>query len=165
MKIQRVIAIGGGALLLSLSAAGYVAAHEKLSKSVCANPHPETLCDSSNTCGSASVTCAVDVKRTSSSTSSTAAVPSAKGNKLFCVGVGTTVKWASDSKNTGFVIDFGASTPFEPAATILGGSDRAVSVVSKKAGCYKYSVGACVSGGISGMCESAEAEVIVTGAK
>ncbi len=165
MKIQRVIAISGGVFLLSLSAAGHVAAHEKLSKSVCANPHPETLCDSGNTCGSASVPCAVDVKRTANSTSATAAVPSAKGNAVFCVGVGTTVKWASDSKNTGFVIDFGASSPFAPAGTILGGSDRAVSVVTKKPGCYKYSVGACVSGGISGMCESAEAEIIATGGK
>jgi plastocyanin len=164
VKIERVFAIASGVFLFSLSGPGDLAAHEKLSKSVCANPKPETLCDSGNTCGKKTVPCAVDVKRTASSTSATAAVPNAKGNQVFCVAVGTPVKWYSTSKKTGFIVDFGSASPFAEE-TVIGGSDREVSTVTKKPGCYKYSVGACYSGGLSGMCESAEAEVIATGGK
>ena len=166
MKIERVFAIATGVLLLFGPTTGDLGAHEKLSgKSACANPKPETLCDSGNTCGSATVPCAVDVKRTANSTSSTAAVPNKGGNKLFCVGVGTPVKWHSSDKNTGFVVDFGTTSPFAERTTVIGGSDREVSISASKLGCYKYSAGACVSGGLSGMCESAEAELVVTGAK
>jgi hypothetical protein len=34
--------------------------------------------------------------------------------------------------------------------------------MANKKGCYKYSVGACISGAIYGMCGSAETELVVT---
>jgi plastocyanin len=106
----------------------------------------------------------VDVKRTSDGASTTASIPNAKGNAAFCVKVGTTVTWKSTSKDIGFLIDIGPASPFEPSGAIIGGSDRSVSVVAKKPGCYKYSAGACMSGEIYGMCGSGVAEVIITGA-
>jgi hypothetical protein len=143
---------------LLLVAGGGLAAEE----SVCAAPHPEATCTAANTCGSATAPCDVDIKRTGNGASATPVLPDAKSNKPFCAKVGTTLRWQSTSKNTGFVIDFGSASPFEPEAAIIGGSDRTVSVVAKKAGCYKYSVGACLSGSISGMCGSDNAEVILT---
>jgi len=77
------------------------------------------------------------------------------------VKAGTTVIWKSTSKNIGFVVDPGTTSPFEPAGAIMGGSDRSVSVVAKTAGCYKYSAGACMSGAIYGMCKETSGEVIV----
>jgi hypothetical protein len=68
----------------------------------------------------------------------------------------------SRSKNVGFVVDFGPSSPFEQG-TIIGGSDRQVSAVAKNPGCHKFSAGACVSGAIYGMCGQTNAEIIVTG--
>jgi hypothetical protein len=103
----------------------------------------------------------VDVKRTADSASSTPSIPNAKGNSLFCVKVGTTVKWISTEKENGFVVDVGTSSPFDPAGAIIGGSDRAVSVVAKRPACVKYSAGACRSGASYGMCETANAELIV----
>jgi plastocyanin len=151
-------------LLLPFLAANPAAAEEKrpASKYVCSEPHPATFCNASNTCGSASEPCAVDVKRTGNAASATPSIPNAKGNKLFCVKAGTTVTWQSKSKDTGFVIDLGPTSPFEPAGSIIGGSEKPVSVVAKTAGCYKYSVGACLSGAVMGMCGSAETDLIVT---
>jgi hypothetical protein len=60
-------------------------------------------------------------------------------------------------------MDFGNSAPFDEGGTIMGGSDRSVSVVAKNAGCYKFSAGACVSGAIYGMCGTGNAEMIVVG--
>lgn len=61
------------------------------------------------------------------------------------------------------VVDVGPSSPFEPGGAIIGGTDRTISVVARKAGCYKYSAGACMSGAIYGMCGTADAEFIVKG--
>jgi hypothetical protein len=60
------------------------------------------------------------------------------------------------------VVDVGPASPFEPAGAIIGGSDRSVSVVAKRTGCFKYSAGACQSGATYGMCDTANAELIVT---
>jgi plastocyanin len=90
-------------------------------------------------------------------------IPNAKGNSLFCVKMGTTVQWKSTGKDIGFVVDFGPSSPFDPAGAIIGGSDRAITVVAKKPGCYKYSAGACMSGAMYGMCGEANVKLIVTG--
>jgi len=130
-------------------------------KSVCSTPHPENICGTSNTCGSASTPCTVDIKRTAESAASIASVAGAKANTPFCIKSGTKVTWQSLSKNTGFVIDFGSSSPFEPPGTILGGSDRSTTVVAKNPGCFKYSTGACVSGATYGMCDSVESDLIV----
>jgi plastocyanin len=131
-------------------------------KYACTEPNPAQLCTAANTCGSASAPCSVDVKRTSDGASSTPNIPGAKGNSLFCVKVGTTVTWNSTSKNNGFVVDVGTTSPFEPGGAIIGGSDRTVSVVAKKPGCFKYSAGACAAGGIYGMCDTANAELVIT---
>jgi hypothetical protein len=38
----------------------------------------------------------------------------------------------------------------------MGGSDRPITVVARKSGCYKYSVGACTPGTIYGMCGNSD---------
>jgi hypothetical protein len=150
------------AAVILLSIAG--SAEEKHNKkSVCSAPHPESICSSSNTCGSASAPCMVDVKRTAASAASIAGVSEPKANTPFCVKSGTKITWQSLSKETGFVIDFGSSSPFEPPGAILGGSDRSATVVAKSPGCFKYSTGACVSGAIYGMCDSVENDLIIVG--
>jgi len=151
------------AAVILLCIAGSAEEKRNNKKSVCSAPHPETICTSSNTCGSASTPCTVDVKRTAASTASIANVSDPKANTPFCVKSGTKVTWQSLSKDTGFVIDFGSSSPFEPAGTILGGSDRSATVVAKSPGCFKYSTGACVSGATYGMCDSVDSDVIVVG--
>ncbi len=130
-------------------------------KYACSESDPASLCNAENTCGSASDACTVDVKRTANSASATPSITKPKSNGLFCVKQGTSVVWKSTQKNTGFVIDFGPASPFEPQDTIIGGSNRDVSVAAKEPGCYKYSVGACVSGTTYGMCGSSNAEAVV----
>ncbi len=130
-------------------------------KYACSEPDPASMCTPANTCGSATTPCIVDVKRTADSASATPNIPGAKANSTFCVKVGTKVIWKSTSKNVGFVVDPSDASPFDPAGAIIGGSDRARTVVAKRPGCFKYSAGACVSGAIYGMCDSANAEVIV----
>jgi hypothetical protein len=154
--------------LALIPAAAFLTAGEKdhtSSKYVCSEPNPESMCTVSNTCGSDSAPCIMDVKRSgSSSASATPNIPNAKGNTLVCVRAGTKVEWHSSSKDTGFVLDFGASSPFEPSGSIVGGTDRPISVAAKRPGCFKYSAGACTSGSIYGMCGSADAKFIVTSA-
>jgi plastocyanin len=141
----------------------YTTGQSTNSKYACSEPHPAQLCTAANTCGSASTPCAVDVKRTANSASSTPMIPNAKANSLFCVAAGTTVQWKSTGKDIGFVVDFGPGSPFDPAGAIIGGSDRSITVVAKRPGCYKYSAGACMSGAIYGMCGEASVKLIVTG--
>jgi hypothetical protein len=86
----------------------------------------------------------------------------AKANTPFCVKVGTTVTWQTSAKNTGFIIDFGPSSPFDIPGAIIGGSDRPISVVAKRSGCYKFSLGACIAGSNYGMCGSTDSEIVVT---
>lgn len=148
--------------ILLLSLAGVTAAQSLSGKYACSEPTPAQLCNAANTCGSASSPCTVDVKRTSNGASTTASILNAKSNATFCVKVGTTVTWKSTSKDVGFLIDIGPASPFEPGGAIIGGSDRSVSVVAKKPGCYKYSAGACMSGEIYGMCGSRTAELIIS---
>src|SRR5271154_2550632 len=150
-------------LVISLSLVTAVAgAQSKKSKYSCDEPNPQSLCNAGNTCGSPTAPCDVDVKRTAYAASATPQVPGAKGNALFCVRPGTTVNWKSTSKNTGFVVDVSDASPFDPGGAIIGGTSKDVSVVAKTSGCYKYSVGACISGALNGMCGNASAEVIIT---
>jgi plastocyanin len=163
MKMYRYFPIVCISLLLSVCGLiGHAGAQLKNNKSACSKPNPAQLCRTSNTCGSSSTPCTVDIKRTADGASATPSVPNAKGNVLFCVNVGTTVTWQSTAKNVGFVVDLGPASPFEPDRAIIGGSDRSVSVVAHKPGCYRYSVGACMSGATYGMCKEGSAEVIVT---
>jgi plastocyanin len=154
----------GFTLLVCALTAGYVRATERQQdskKHACTETNAASLATAANLCGSTSNPCVVDVKRTGSSVSITPTIQNTKRNPIFSVKAGTTITWESTQKNTGFVIDFGSSSPFDRAA-IIGGSDRSVSVVATKPGCYRYSAGACVAGAIQGMCDSADAELVVT---
>ncbi len=148
-------------LLPIVMLSAYAMAQSKSSKYACSEANPAQLCNASNTCGSASTPCSVDVKRTAYAASSTPDIPGAKSNSLFCVKVGTTVQWKSTSRNIGFVVDLGTTSPFDTGGAIIGGTDRAVSVVAKTPGCYKYSAGACMSGAVYGMCGQTNAELVI----
>ncbi len=163
---QRWFAICSTLLLLPvILIASYATAEEKKggSRYACDEPNPASLCNAGNTCGSASVPCTVDVKRTAYSSSATPGIPGAKGNQLFCVKTGTTVTWQATSKNTGFLIDFGPSSPFDPPDAIIGGSQKPATVKAARPGCFKYGFQASSSTAIYGMSKAAQAELIVTG--
>jgi len=129
----------------------------------CSEANPETQCNPGTTCGSSSAPCLVNIKRTGYSASATASIPNAKGNAVFWVKTGTTVTWQSNSKNTGFLIDFGPSSPFDPPDTIMGGNKKPVSVKAVKAGCFRYAFQATQSSAIRGMGEASRAELVVVG--
>ena len=162
MKIDRCFEISCSLLLSLFVLANYGIAQSKTSKYACLEPNPAQLCNAANTCGSASSSCTVDVKRTPNAASSTPSIPNPKSNALFCVKAGTTVTWISTGKDIGFVVDVGPSSPFEPPGAIIGGTNRSVLVVAMKKGCYKYSAGACMSGAAYGMCGTTNAKLIVT---
>jgi hypothetical protein len=162
MTLNRSFATKCTSLLLPIvMLSSYAPAQSKSSKYACTEANPAQLCTAANTCGSASSPCTVDVKRTSNAASSTPGIPNAKSNSLFCVKAGTTVQWKSTGKDIGFVVDVSSTSPFDPGGAIIGGTDRAISVVAKKPGCYKYSAGACMSGAIYGMCGQTSAELII----
>ena len=136
---------------------------KKLANDVCSAANPDSICSGPNICGSATSACEVDIKRSGGdSSSATPNISDAKTNGPFCVKVGTTMTFKSTSKDTGFILDFGASAPFDMGGAIMGGVDRPVSVVAKKPGCYTYSVGACTAGTIYGMCGDDVAQFIVS---
>jgi len=153
-------------LLLLLSLASFLVANgqdKRANKYVCAEANPGSICNASTRCGSKSEPCVVDLRRKGGTSATvTPGIPNAKANTPFCVKVGTTVTWQSSAKNTGFIVDFGPSSPFETPGAIIGGSDRPISVVAKRAGCYKFSLGACIAGTIYGMCGSTDSEIVVT---
>jgi hypothetical protein len=160
MKIHRTLVVG---LILSTSIClpATVAKAQAKGKYVCAERDPQSLCNTDNTC-SASGSCTLDIKRDGmNSATATPGFPKAKGNSLFCVKPGTTVTFQTSSKGTGFIVDPGPSSPFDPPDTIIGGAQKPVQVTAKRPGCFKYSIGACYSGSTFGMCGSGAAEVIV----
>jgi hypothetical protein len=67
LPCNHVYSAGVPAILLS----SYATAQSKSNKYACSEPNPAQLCDASNTCGSASAPCVVDVKRTANGASST----------------------------------------------------------------------------------------------
>src|SRR5208283_2515773 len=162
MNIQRYLTIYCALMLLPvLLIASFAVAEDKKkdsSQDVCSQASPASMCTASNTCGSA---CSIDVKRTSYSSSATPNVPGAKGDGIICVKTGTTVTWQSTAKNTGFLIDFGGTSPFDPPGTITGGTEKSVPVVAKTPGCYKYSFTASNSKAIYGMGKAAQAQLII----
>lgn len=164
MKIQRVTIHCALLLLPVLLLASLVTADDKKkdsSKDACANPNPASLCSAANTCGSASAPCTVNIKRTAYSSSATPSIPGAKGNDLFCVQAGTTVVWQSTNKGTGFLVDPGASSPFDPPGTFTGGTEKSVSTVAKTPGCITYHLSATAQGGTYGMSKATTAQLIV----
>lgn len=147
-------------LLLTALAAG-----DKKPKFSCTESNPQSVCSAATTCGSASAPCKIDIKwGVSNTASATPEIPDAKPNKPFCIKVGTSVTFYSTSKNTGFVIDFGPNSPFDTEGAIMGGADRPITVVAKRPGCFRYSVGACAAGAIYGMCGNSDTELVVTAA-
>jgi hypothetical protein len=153
-------------LMLVLVASLVVSApaeNKKGNKYACSEPTPASQCNQSNTCGSASTPCSMDVKRTSYSASATPSIAGAKANSLVCVKKGTKVTWQSSSKNTGFLVDFGASSPFDPPDPIVGGSKKSVEVQAATPGCYVYAFQASDSTGIYGMSKASQAELIILG--
>ncbi|MFZ0707981.1 MAG: hypothetical protein WAM71_20445 [Candidatus Korobacteraceae bacterium] len=157
MKSRQLILIS----LIGLFVLAGQAMAQKKDKYACSEQKPETLCNADNTCGSASNPCQVNVQKDGGSASATADVSKSKKNALFCVKAGTKVVWHSTNKNTGFVIDFGPSSPFDPPDTIIGGGKNDQTVTATRPGCFKYSVGACYSGATYGMCGNSQTEAIV----
>jgi plastocyanin len=152
--------IAGYAIFALLASDPMTQAQKSKNSYACSEPNPASLCSPANTCGSASQPCSVDIKRTTNGASATPSVPGAKGNSTFCVKAGTPLVWKSDSKHVGFIVDMGPISPFG-VDDIIGGSNRSVNVVAKTPGCYKYSVGACISGEIYGMCGNSTAKLII----
>jgi hypothetical protein len=162
---KRLTVFLGALLALSVLLAGYLQGKEKkkLKNDICSVANGKNICSASNTCGSSTSACEIDVKR--SGDDSAIATPNfsgAKSNAPFCVRVGTTITFKSTSKNTGFVVDFGNSSPFDSGGVIMGGDDRPRSVQAKKPGCYTYSVGACTAGTIYGMCGEEVVQIVVS---
>ena len=157
MTIDRFLSVTCPVLAMIVATA---APAQKKNSYACTEPNPASLCSPANMCGTASQPCSVDVKRTNNGASATPGFPGSKGNMTFCVKVGTSVIWKSDTKHQGFIVDMGPSSPFN-LGDIIGGSDRSVTVVAKTPGCYRYSVGACISGEIYGMCGNSNAEIVI----
>jgi plastocyanin len=136
---------------------------KKIKGDVCSASSPASICTTANTCGSASTPCTIEIKRSGGSyATATPDFPDAKSNKAFCIKVGTTVIFKGGSKNTGFVIDFGTENPFDHDGSIIGGSDRPITVTAQHPGCYTYSVGACTPGTVYGMCGNANTQLIIS---
>jgi hypothetical protein len=164
MKNQQPAFVRPGATTCMFVLLSCLVAQAQNDKYACSEPNPQSVCNAGNTCGSSSTPCSVDVKRDNYGASATPGIPNAKGNSTFCVKTGTTVIWKSSQKNTGFVVDFGPSSPFGSDDAIMGGAQRPITVTAKKSGCYKFSAGACISGAIQGMCGSGTAEAIILAA-
>ncbi len=81
-KSQPCLAIGCSVFLLStLLLVNYLAAKDQRGgndKYACSEPNPATMCNASNTCGSASAPCTVDVKRTAYSAAAIPSIPKSK---------------------------------------------------------------------------------------
>lgn len=155
----------GMILVPMLLVAGHMIAQDKKSKkpSACSNAHPEQLCTAANTCGSSSSPCTLTIKRSGQGTEASVMpnITDFPKNSVICVKTGTSVVWQGNGKNTGIMVDFGASSPFDPGGAIMGGSDRPVTVMTKTAGCFHYSVGACTPGSVYGMCGNSDFDMIV----
>jgi len=160
MKIQRRVATVMCFSLLLLAASAAPA--QKKSKYACDEPKPESLCTAQNTCGSASEPCKIDIRKQGGGAWVKPSVSDPKANQFFCLKAGTPVVWMSSRKNTGFTVSFGTDSPFTPDTPIMGGSEKAVTVKAETPGCYKYDVGASVSGAIYGMSgNSSKPELVI----
>lgn len=131
------------------------------SKSKCDNPRPADLCNTANTCGSATETCTIDVRKSGNGANVKPGIPNAKNNQFFCIKAGTTVKWMTSSKNSGFSVSFGTDSPFTSEDPIVGGGSKPITVKAEKAGCYKYDAGAFYSGAVKGMSGGSKPELVI----
>ena len=166
MRVCRYFAVLCCLFVLPLLLTGFLVGKDtkkKIKGDVCSASNPASICTEANTCGSASAPCSIDIRRSGGSyATATPSIPDAKSNKAFCIKVGTSVTFMTSSKNTGFVIDFGSSDPFDHSGAIIGGADRPITVTAKHPGCYTYSVGACTPGTVYGMCGNADTQLIIS---
>lgn len=130
-------------------------------KYVCDEPNPDSLCTATNTCGSATAPCTVNINKSGNSATVKPSVPDTKGNQFFCVKKGTTVVWMTSNKNTGFAISFGTDNPFDPGDPIIGGANKQVSVKANTPGCYEYDAGAFYPGATYGMGGGSKPELVI----
>jgi hypothetical protein len=163
MTIQRQFSSCGAVLLLSFAVllSTLTAQAQKKSKYVCDEEQPESMCNPANTCGSPSSVCTIDITRGSYSANVKPGVPNAKNNQLFCIKAGTTVVWMSSNKNNGFMVSFGADSPFDPDDPIRGGGKKQVTNKAVNPGCYKYDAGAFRSGTVYGMSGGSKPELVI----
>lgn len=165
MKVYRYLTAVGCLFALPVLLTGIIVGEDtnKIKNDVCSAANPASTCAATNTCGSASSPCIIDIRRSQGTyATATPSIPGAKSNKPFCIKVGTAVTFSTRSKNTGFVIDFDKANPFDHQGVIIGGADRPVTVTAKHPGCYSYSVGACIPGTVDGMCGNAESQLIIS---
>ena len=166
MKIHRYLAILFSLLVLPLLLTSFIVGKDtkkKIKGDVCSASNPASICAEANTCGSASTPCSIEIRRSGHNyATATPSIPDAKSNKAFCIKLGTTVTFMSGSRNTGFIVDFGTANPFDHDSSIIGGSDRPITVTAKHPGCYTYSVGACTPGTVYGMCGNADTQLIIS---
>ena len=166
MNIGRYLALLCCLFTLPLLVASYMVGQntkKKVKDDACSASNPASVCAAENTCGSSSAPCSINIRRSGGSyATATPSIPDAKSNKVFCIKVGTTVTFMSSSGNTGFVIDFDSTDPFDHEGAIIGGSDRPITVTAKHPGCYTYSVGACTPGTVYGMCGNTNTQLIIS---
>jgi plastocyanin len=135
---------------------------QKKSKYLCDEEQPESRCNASNTCGSSSSPCTIDITRSADSANVKPDIAdSGKKSRLFCIKAGTTVVWKSSNKNNGFTVSFGTDSPFDPDSPIMGGGKKRVTTKASTPGCYKYDVGAFRSGTVYGMSGGTKAELVI----
>lgn len=163
MNTQRQVNIWSALLVLScIVILGCATAQaQKKSRYVCEETSAESMCHAANTCGSATSQCTIDVRRSGDSSNVTPSVPGAKENQLFCIKAGTTVVWMSSNKNNGFMVSFGADSPFDPDGPIMGGGKKRVTTKASTPGCYKYDAGAFRSGTVYGMSGGSKSELVI----
>ena len=128
MKIQRFTIHCALLLLPVLLIASFATADDKKkdSNDVCANPNPASLCSADNTCGSAfcSVYCEHQADRIL-----VLCHPEhsrGEGERSFLRPGWNHGDLAIHDKGTGFLVDPGKSSPFDPPGVITGGSEKSV---------------------------------------
>ena len=160
-KRRRLVYCNALTLLCLVALIGTVCQAQAKGKYACDEPNPASLCTAANTCGSPSAACSLDVTKALHGANVKPSIPGASNNQLFCVKSGTTITWMSSRKNIGFMVSFGTDTPFSPDETIMGGGSKQVSLKAAKPGCYKYDVGAFISGIAYGMGSGSKPEMVV----
>jgi hypothetical protein len=163
ITVQRQVDIWIRLLLLSslLLLSCVFAQAQKKSKYTCDEAQAESMCHAANTCGSATTPCTIDVTRSGHSSDVKPSTPSRQENQLFCIKAGTTVVWMSSNKNNGFMVSFGADSPFDPDGPIMGGGKKRVTTKASTPGCYKYDAGAFRSGTVYGMSGGSKSELVI----
>jgi hypothetical protein len=164
MNLQQQFNIGKALLLWScvfVILSCTAAQAQTKSKYACEESQPDGMCNPGNTCGSDSSPCTVDITRSSNSANVRPGISNAKNNELFCIKAGTTVVWKSSNKNNGFMVSFGADSPFDPDSTIMGGGKKQIRTIARTPGCYKYDAGAFRSGTVYGMSSGSKSELVI----